>query len=151
MIISSLPIFAPPPILTFKLTSGASTLGKNLNLAAKKSFGIKFFSFVLALAVCCCLFVPTAKGTTYDVGAGKTYANLEYLRQSVTSSMWADDDEIVLYGDDNSLTDAFNFGGKRIQISGMGKISPYNNASNIRFFYEGNTNPLLLTLGDSIS
>ena len=63
------------------------------------------------------MILPTAKGTTYDVGAGKTYANLEALRQTVNTSMWADDDEIVLYGDDNSLTDAFNFGGKRIFLN----------------------------------
>lgn len=83
--------------------------------------------------------------TTYEVGTGKTYANLEALRLAAVNLAvtWDDGDEIVLFGDDNSLIAEFDFNGKSIKMSGIGIISPSTTSN---FSTTGSSVPAILTL-----
>ncbi|MDR1140665.1 MAG: hypothetical protein LBL62_03165, partial [Planctomycetaceae bacterium] len=107
-----------------------------MNFLLCKPFWFKFSVvglFGAFLVTSCFLFSPDVNAATYEVGADKEYATLEALRVAAANSeiTWVDDDEIVLFGNDKSLTAAFDFNGKRITMSGSGTISP--SAADIRF------------------
>ncbi|MDR0337189.1 MAG: hypothetical protein LBI18_08880, partial [Planctomycetaceae bacterium] len=84
---------------------------------------VKFWGnliFFVALMIFCCYSAKNLNAEVYEVGSGKDYANLKELQESVNT--WTSGDKIVLFGDDDSLEAAFDFGGANITMSGYGKI-----------------------------
>jgi predicted outer membrane repeat protein len=102
---------------------------------------------VAAFLLISCQLGQNVNAKEYNVGtSGQTdYANLEELRDDVTT--WNNGDEIIFHNDDNSLTDAFDFGGKKITISGNAKISPSKN--DVQFSYT--SSDTFLTIADDSS
>ena len=92
---------------------------------------------LLPLFVVLAVSVTVHAQTNYNVGPGQTYVNLESLRNTVAT--WGNGDTITLHGDDDSLTDAFDFDdNNNITFRGYGKITP-NTSSPIQLIFQRNS------------
>ncbi|MDL2286897.1 hypothetical protein LJC24_05660, partial [Desulfococcaceae bacterium OttesenSCG-928-F15] len=90
----------------------------------KRPFLMAMALLFLTLSIC-----GTGLAAEYTVDSSKTtnagqgiFQTLEDLRKAVNT--WNNNDKIKIMGDDSSLTQAIDFGGKQVIISGYGIVSP---------------------------
>ena len=92
---------------------------------------------LLTLFIVMAVSVAVHAQTNYNVGPGQTYADLESLRNMV--STWGNGDTVTLHGDDDSLIGAFDFGdNNNVTFQGYGKITP-NASSPIQLIFQRNS------------